>query len=727
MRCSAASSLLLASWCSLTFSQTTDSQPSALQTGPDKGSSFASASVYHPGLDAVILVGTTYGNAFQPHVPNSDYVSGCFLAVVRLPEDRTIKQPPLVLMDSAVLDMPDVTESCDSLVVHGNRIIAGGHANAGGLLDDFRIEGGYTEVEQYGMLLDLVVDTTADFLFGFVGGYLLQESSVSFPASLATTAGDDIVYVATMESDDADMTVKGQDLRALTLDPTRFLLSGAHSFDMVVTQLTLSSDIQSTTDGLQESLRETWRRTYATENGESVYCAGLEKLSDTTLIAAGTTVGQGTAFGLDQMPGDDLDGFVTRLSPQTGALLGDVYSTDASPARRIQSLDQRDDWISGLCRSSDRQHVYVVGSTKGKMDESVQDPAHAESVEAFLIKLDATSLSTVWAMQLGAMSTDEATRVRGVSCAETSDGGSVYMAGIIEDGAVLELANTATSFGGNDIFVAKVNAGTGQKEYVRQIGSEYDDELAMRGALAVDAKGDAIVVGNTMGSLYRQRGLDESAQLADVFVATVSRYNGNIVAPVPHHEHGAYTPSEPPASTSGPDEPATPIPGTSSLGGGLLLGFLIVTSLLVVYCIFFGRCLRKVDNETDRSKVLSYLNEFDVEDVDLKHSATGGWHCSYAGPLAHGVNSKSASRRSIVDSTSDGLLHADHLTTPLTGGTSIIDNSFFNDEDERQSVGLDDNVRPGSYSSKFEEARASIRPSRAQRGDSKGSWGRDII
>jgi len=44
------------------------------------------------------------------------------------------------------------------------------------------------------------------------------------------------------------------------------------------------------------------------------------------------------------------------------------------------------------------------------------------------------------------------------------------------------------------------------------------------------------------------------------------------------------------------------------------------------------------DIPTDRSKITDYLVDFDADDVDLKHSATGGWHCSYGNDLAEGIN-----------------------------------------------------------------------------------------
>jgi hypothetical protein len=49
-------------------------------------------------------------------------------------------------------------------------------------------------------------------------------------------------------------------------------------------------------------------------------------------------------------------------------------------------------------------------------------------------------------------------------------------------------------------------------------------------------------------------------------------------------------------------------------------------------------CFRhqKQEKVTEREMVFGYLQAFDVEDIDVRHSATGGCHGTYAGKLAKG-------------------------------------------------------------------------------------------
>lgn len=166
------------------------------------------------------------------------------------------------------------------------------------------------------------------------------------------------------------------------------------------------------------------------------------------------------------------------------------------------------------------------------------------------------------------------------------------------------------------------------------------------------------------------------------------------------------------------------------------------------------------DAHTDRNKVLSYLGEFDVEDVDLKHSATGGWHCSYTGDLARGRNKKS---KGIGGLPGPGLMEAssahssvyvdDPLTAPLSPDTKALDDKVFLDQFEgSMSGGLNLDALPpegggnasessSGYDALIDAYNSSInwddlRRGPGERGFSssnhggardRGKWGRDIV
>merc|ERR1711992_134591 len=65
---------------------------------------------------------------------------------------------------------------------------------------------------------------------------------------------------------------------------------------------------------------------------------------------------------------------------------------------------------------------------------------------------------------------------------------------------------------------------------------------------------------------------------------------------------------------------------------------------LIAVAIVFIDCRRKKKNKTKqeestrKSCIFSYLQQFDVEDIDLRRAPTGGWHGTYVNKLAYGVN-----------------------------------------------------------------------------------------
>merc|ERR1712238_163224 len=65
------------------------------------------------------------------------------------------------------------------------------------------------------------------------------------------------------------------------------------------------------------------------------------------------------------------------------------------------------------------------------------------------------------------------------------------------------------------------------------------------------------------------------------------------------------------------------------------LGLLAVIASSGLYLILSKK---KEKEATERALVFSYLQNFDLEDIDVKQAATGGWHGTYIGSLANGVN-----------------------------------------------------------------------------------------
>lgn len=147
------------------------------------------------------------------------------------------------------------------------------------------------------------------------------------------------------------------------------------------------------------------------------------------------------------------------------------------------------------------------------------------------MKLDIQTLQPVWTIQLGANATSVRHKniARGMACATSPDGQSVWFGGVVEDGGHIHESGLEMGFGGTDIFVSKVLASSGELLMVKQMGTEKNDTLANRGGLVTDNTGNVAAIGNTYGSFYRERFANETQ--SDVFVLTINSLTGE-VAPV---------------------------------------------------------------------------------------------------------------------------------------------------------------------------------------------------
>merc|ERR1719203_636667 len=129
----------------------------------------------------------------------------------------------------------------------------------------------------------------------------------------------------------------------------------------------------------------------------------------------------------------------------------------------------------------------------------------------------------------------------GYGCAVTRDGQDVYLSGLVGAGGAAtdfsdgELGKTGWpanyARGGADVFVASYAAKDGRRNFLQQFGSTRDDFPSRgNGGIATDRAGNAILSGSTRGSLMRERGPGEyrygprsSHAAADVFVLSLER------------------------------------------------------------------------------------------------------------------------------------------------------------------------------------------------------------
>jgi hypothetical protein len=104
-------------------------------------------------------------------------------------------------------------------------------------------------------------------------------------------------------------------------------------------------------------------------------------------------------------------------------------------------------------------------------------------------------------------------------------GDVVYVTGVVEKGAgMVQGQETKTSQGGDDIWVSQMQVSDGTVNWMQQVGTSGDEHVARNGGIVTDNDGNAIVFGDTTGSLYRDRAYSTSSN-SDLFVMQLLKGN----------------------------------------------------------------------------------------------------------------------------------------------------------------------------------------------------------
>ena len=409
--------------------------------------------------------------------------------------------------------------------------------------------------------------------------------------------------------------------------------------------------------------------------------------------------GNGEGIGSDDtIPQGVMSGFITKLNPETGSLIDTTTDTgvggdDIVVASKRFHLDYRnnnknntsssssslrggDTYIEAICAvppddtkdtlGTLEDAVYVVGSYDQPSSAVNGDGSvgQGDMVSVpFVAKLYASSLQTIWRSEFPAT-----TNARALSCGVDDTSGVVYVAGVVDDGGEI-MGQTQTKLQ-DDVFVVQLSKHNGSLAWIRQIGTSGHDHLAHGGSssmVVMDNGAGVLVFGDTTGNMF-----SEVSQAHEVFVAHIDA-DGNIpdtneLSGIRSTGGGENFPISHPvqvgndstATDSGPnvddnnDRPRPPLevpapnnsqPKHSSQGpSGVLYKVLAAFTVLGVLAlaVIGTRRRREEERSTERALVFSYLQEFDIEDIDVRHSATGGWHGTYVNKLARGVNSRGA-------------------------------------------------------------------------------------
>ena len=221
-----------------------------------------------------------------------------------------------------------------------------------------------------------------------------------------------------------------------------------------------------------------------------------------------------------------------------------------------------------------------------------------------------------------------------LGCAVIPWQGRIYIARDVENGAILE--GFTESAGGDDIFVAMLQTDSGNKIWTKQVGSNGDDRIARGGGIASDTNGNAVVFGDTNGDFHRIR--DTPYEHSDIFLMVFNQENG---ASQPSLRKQSSNPNDnADDSASAPSEWFGP--SVQSDTAPKLLYSIISASVILFLALFICCCIRyrtkKRSEINKKNSIFTYLQQFAVEDIDLRKSPPGGWHGTYLNKLSHGVN-----------------------------------------------------------------------------------------
>jgi hypothetical protein len=668
----------------------------------------------------------------------------------------------------------------------------------GGILTDTRPSGSQKAV-QYGGMIELQFNADGSTShFAAERGVLLHQDIVQIPRSIAVDPNvGHRVFVATMTSESSAVNEGiGAESSIPNLTPGGDLKYG-NDYAMTIESLRLASSPEDTSGHSFTEASSLWKKPFGVAGDTSGVGAIVNQIifhGDDELVVVGSTQGSGFAFG--EAMDVTMAGFIAKFHPDHGQLqLSRRFQIEMESANMHTNVES-------ICQDDqDPDSIYIVGSYQNE-GESKRVP--------FVAKLTASSLDSIWEQTFPATSNAYALGcgVSQYSGASNGNNGSVvYVAGVVEDGG--EIMGKTTSHGQDDVFVVQLSTHDGTAFWMKQIGTSGNDRLARGGGGLIvldeiDGSGGVLLMGDTTGNLYSTSSqasevfivrMDSQGKTPDSFEVSGMDYSQGqeaITLTTPLRRDGSGQDKEETGSeasagdgSGGPDS-TTSSPNAGSDEGdpqtsnaGERMYFLLAIVVFIIVGGFCYMCFQRRERErvTERALVFGYLQAFDVEDIDVRHSATGGWHGTYVGKLAKGhmdfenavenfeysedldFGSGSSGSQGEDDSTSasgtllSGYSHSsivkdslfvDYDTTPTYGGGSRrgSKSSFTNDhneDDEDEDLGNETSsfVRnPRFYSDRVEEAPdrhdgfSLARLSRKGPGDSQHAldpWGKEIV
>jgi len=556
--------------CTLSTAISIDKNMINFQSGIDLGSTFAGGMTYDKQHNRLFLTGSTYARGFfQPEATTLDFDgeinSDCFFVAIELADESDPesiaqwKQPTRLgyVKDPEACSMVHYREDHD-------RVFLGASAS-GESMGRTDLEGDILPQADDGTLFGEVISLSLDHVYGrapiipqhyIFGGHGFYQSEVNYPFAITSASmsqdedeegknlNEKPIYVASLYSKFTGQW--DEDFDADEIDLSSPYIEG-NVWGIAIQKININHSNATNMASILENpthMQRVWSKKYETTDYQKLQATDMVFVNG-NLLLVGSTYDFGEQFAGEQRQYrnyQDYDGFLVKLDPETGDIATSIDEEEMMKLR-IQSGFEQDDIIQSICLHPEDKdgyvpYVYVVGSIEShehhgedvnvhREDESENEDEHEEHEEhdscyGFVKKIDLRTMTVMWEDEI------HGGHVKAIDCAVTEDGGTLYVTGTTENGGALE---GWENNGGDDIWVRQYGT-MGDARWEIQAGTEEDESLAKGGAIVIDSANNAIIYGNTRGSMGRVR--DDKLEIPDatndIFVMTVS-YEGAYLAP----------------------------------------------------------------------------------------------------------------------------------------------------------------------------------------------------
>ena len=588
---------------------------------------YAGGIIYDSNSDAFYTTGTTTSESSN---------GSCFLHKLsndfsELTEEIVYNRSSNQQQLSGIPSAAHAIESCNLIAQQtsddNNNLILGGSAEV-------------TATKFTHGFLATVATGQEDFGTNILAKQAIIANTITYPVAMTTGNDDSSVYVVSMTSS-VNTDATSDSVSWLSMTTGSILTKYGQKYAMSIEKYSTSPKGRYSLDWTHQHQAVSNRDAQQSENA---YIGGTI-VHDGYLYVAGTTRGSGNAFGI--AAGHTENGFVTRFDLTTGNIAPMRFG--GSVARVGNQFTN--EVVTNICNdSSDATSFFIVGSKSDGEDNMIP----------FLTKMTANTLTPQWTRVLHTTVVFEDLRNLGkgnsayaLGCQVYDD--VVYIAGTTSGGTVVNGA--ISTYGNGDVFVAQFDATSSQMNWIKQVGSAAKDEF---GGLTVDGSGNAVLYGQTNGNLFRLKTLEEiETGTTDEFALILFKEDGSHKMPIDKPLVGASAgieqmndvvpndviPDQSIDETVSPvvldnDEPDVPIEETS-LKSSHIVGIVIGAVLLccVCWCVFVCIKHRHETREKQRKMltIFTYLQGFDVDDIDIRRSPAGGYHGTYLNNLAAGA------------------------------------------------------------------------------------------